>query len=206
MDAKKLLKLFSVAALGFAGLHYALENCLDKVTPSRGLTEGEVQLLKPVFRDSIDYNVVRIHSSPTADWILERVVDGGSLARTHGNLIVASSNLYASDFSDTYADKHAFVHEVSHIWQSQNCQGINVFEVIGKGWAISLGVDKEYSYSLKDKADLLDYDREQQAEIISDAADIGIFNVDGIRSRMPNPALNRFLDNPKYPRLNCSFF
>ncbi|QKJ86882.1 Type IV secretion protein Rhs [Paramixta manurensis] len=71
--------------------------------------------------------------------------------------------LYRSDYSSPIvgiALQHTFIHELAHVWQSQ--QGMWVRSRGLFSWAAN------YSYILDEKKKLTDYSLEQQAQIIAD--------------------------------------
>jgi len=126
---------------------------------SRGLTAGEINMLRTVFGDSINYDSVQVTANA--------IVINDTAISTDGNIRFDPSD-YQDDFSQSsIQDKSWFVHEMTHVWQSQN--GYEVFDN-GLGLqGIMLGSDvNPYSYDLDPNKSFRDYNMEQQADIISD--------------------------------------
>ena len=125
---------------------------------SRGLTSGEIALLRTVYGDSIDYKSV--------------VVKDGSVheksAVTFNNIISFPKNGYLNDFTATndFLDKAWLVHEMAHIWQEQ-AKGVNL-RLSGLWNLVSNfgNYDKSYSYSIHD--DFSKMNIEQQAAALED--------------------------------------
>ncbi|MBI2234865.1 MAG: hypothetical protein HYU57_07795 [Micavibrio aeruginosavorus] len=128
----------------------------------RPMTAGEIALARPLFGDSIDYAKVRIFNR-------ESFLPGnaGTVARASRNNLFLGEKMgeYRRDFgaavrpSATGAaleSDHAgdFVHELTHVWQYQN--GVPQ----GKSKSLS------YDFDIGEKARFLDYNSEQQAEIM----------------------------------------
>lgn len=143
----------------------------------RGLTEGELALLKPIFGDSIDYGKVKLYGKKWAFF------QGKNVAMSPNGKVYfpSESGYYRADFSRASASMQAlFVHEMTHVWQHQ--RGVNV---VWKGFVLHVlsGADP-YKYALETRRALSSYNIEQQASIVEDlfvlrkfpqyAADVGI--------------------------------
>lgn len=128
----------------------------------RPMTSGEIALARPLFGDSIDYTKIRIFNR-------EAFLPGsaGTIAQASRNSLFLGEKMgeYRRDFgaamqpSATGAaveSDHAgdFVHELTHVWQYQN--------------GIPQGRSKSLSYDVDigEKSRFLDYNSEQQAEIM----------------------------------------
>ncbi|MEZ0223806.1 MAG: hypothetical protein ACAH83_04570 [Alphaproteobacteria bacterium] len=134
----------------------------DDVLPKgqdRGLTTGEIELAKTVFGNSIDYSKVRIHNDTNNMFQGENVT-----VTPNGHLYCA--NNYCDDFSK--GSKHHFIHEMTHVWQYQN----NVLDPVACAAAewVKSGFNYHacYAYKADPKKDLLDYNLEQQADMVAD--------------------------------------
>lgn len=138
--------------------------------PGRDLTAGETKMLREVFKNSVDYNKVRIHHSATADRILKWT---GVEAVTHKNLIIMSQNACTKNYAkcdDTYP-KYVLVHEAAHVWQAQNGLMPGKLRMAFENYRRLIpGGDyhKHYEYSLQQGKPLTAYNVEQQASIITD--------------------------------------
>ena len=157
---KWLLALVLVAATTASA---AAEGQPPEPRPGRALTERERVLLRPLFREGLDYDAVR-------------VIDGrfpfqpqNTYMAPEGN-IYAPGHLYREDFAAPGVDvstRAVFVHEVTHVWQHQS--GMNLLA----GGAAELfkrrgAYESAYAYALVRDRDLLDYGMEQQASIVQD--------------------------------------
>jgi hypothetical protein len=171
--------------------------------PNRPLTAGERTLLRPLFRDGIDYDRVRVIGAPfpfqPADTYL-----------TMGGHIYAPGPLFRADFSRQADDRAVLVHEIGHVWQFTN--GV---DLIAHGLAELVkhrgDYQQAYWYRLEPGRDLTDYGVEQQASILEDyflitvARDHASRMVNrGLstraRDRLFAGVLRRFLENPRYAR------
>lgn len=149
------------------------------IIPSRGLTQGEVVMAKMVFKDSIDYSKVKIY---TGNYLPNQ--DEETYMTPNGN-IYAPKKIYLSDYSvtDSLSYKHAFVHEMGHVWQYQ--KGGNVKLKAGSIHACAFFTKEDpYLYNIYElkkypspimpnlvehlPKKFLDYNLEAQAEIIAD--------------------------------------
>ena len=144
--------------------------------PNRPLTAGERALLVPIFRDSVDYDKVRvIHAAFPFQ-------PAGVYMTPRGH-IYAPGDLFRDDFST--ADQAVFVHEMTHVWQFENgmdliAQGLAEFAKYNGAY------EKAYAYTLAASGrDLVDYGMEQQASIVED------YFLVTVRHRSPQQMQNR---------------
>jgi hypothetical protein len=130
-------------------------------TPNRALTTDERALFKPVFRDGIDYDKVRvIHAS------FPFQPDG--VYMTPRGHVYAPGNLYRDDFAHESARMRAiFVHELTHVWQHTNGMDL-IGQSVVEFTKYRGAYEKAYAYTLETKRDLVDYGMEQQASIVED--------------------------------------
>lgn len=138
--------------------------------PGRALTEGETVMLREVFRDSVDYNKIRIHHSNTATRWLDMQ---GAEGVTHKNVIVIRNNKCSDDYSQCDSDYHRYVlmHETAHVWQGQNGLMPNPLKLAFENYSRLLPGGKyhqHYEYGLTPDKPLSAYNVEQQASIITD--------------------------------------
>lgn len=119
----------------------------------RPLTDKERVLVRYVFRDAINLDIVRIHNRKWW-WFQPRKIT----MAPDGHLWFHPSNeLFCDDFCDqNLALQGLFIHEMTHVWQYQ--QGIFL--------PLKRHPFCRYDYSLKPGWSLGRYGIEQQAEII----------------------------------------
>lgn len=226
-DAKKprgwLSKVFGrhapwwVRVLRSAALLVATLGVIDGAVlpnlPGRPLTADEKTMLREVYRDSVDYSKMRIHHSALADAFLHV---SNQTATTRGNVIFIETtpekDNYASPKADYYM-QYTLVHEVGHVWQGQMGLMPNPVSMAALNFSrLFPGGDRhtDYRYDVTAGRDLLEYNIEQQASIITEfhfAAKQGmepLFNsrgsltpqqMDGYRATLKN-----FIANPAYPK------
>jgi hypothetical protein len=133
----------------------------ETLKDSRQLTKGEIELARGVFGDSIDYSKVRVFKRP---WMVF-FGSQNQIITPNGNIYVADKD-YHDDFSDKadYA-KTMFIHEMTHVWQSQH--GVAVRWEAVKGWLSSgFKYGSTYKYELDAVKDFKDLNIEQQAELV----------------------------------------
>ncbi|MDD2369606.1 MAG: calcium-binding protein, partial [Sulfuricurvum sp.] len=133
----------------------------------RNLTPGEINMLRDVFGDSINYNEVMIHPTGLP---APGVTLFGDVYINSGTAFNPESNQYQSDFSKANADDQAlFFHEMTHVWQSQNGYptGPIGFDLQG---IYKTGVVNPYDYTIDSDSNksFKDYNMEQQAKLIED--------------------------------------
>jgi hypothetical protein len=86
-----------------------------RFAPRRTLTDSEIALVRPLFRDGLDYALIRIQSG---GWLGLPHLTRAALA--HGNTLVFPPRLVHHDFAlADDATKLWFVHELVHAWQRQ---------------------------------------------------------------------------------------
>jgi hypothetical protein len=131
---------------------------------SRQLTQGEKDLVKQVFGNSIDLSRVRVHNEK---YVFFQPDNSGMTP--NGEIYVHGA--YSSDYaSEPSGHKAFFIHEMVHVWQHQTgvlragVIGTAILEIIGQ-----LGdYGSAYTYVLDGSKDLTDYGLEQQASIVED--------------------------------------
>ncbi|MFJ4376553.1 DUF2345 domain-containing protein, partial [Pseudomonas japonica] len=127
---------------------------------SRYLTEGEVEMAKTIFKDSVDYSRVKVHH---AGWWLFMGRQFTASTPNGEMYYPPSTGYYREDFSvGDDKSKALFIHEMVHVWQYQLGYALkwNGLRVSSKG-------SSAYEYELDGRL-LKDYNMEQQGEIISD--------------------------------------
>lgn len=168
-----------------------LEPIEDLATPNRRLTDGEIVLLKPIFRDGIDYARIRVINNSFP-------LQPANVYMTPRGHVYAPGKLWEDDFSKAGVLRRAvFVHEVMHIWQHQNgmdlvAQGFAEFAKYGGAY------EKAYPYELERGRDLTEYGMEQQASIVEDYFTITV------DKQLPHRITNKGLSIPDRDALYAS--
>lgn len=170
----------------------------------RHLTEGEKEIARKVFKDSIDYDKVFIHKGEYL-WL---GMQDDTTAMTPEGEIYFPSKVYKDDFSKSNAaDKHFFIHEMTHVWQHQLGYNVKIKGLILHPSCKVKGCDP-YNYSLSDEKKLCDYNMEQQGDIIADyfeyfldTSPTRVYSNSGISYRnytyLYSKVLSDFLRSPK---------
>ncbi|MBN6152744.1 PAAR domain-containing protein [Xanthomonas sp. AmX2] len=124
----------------------------------RGLTQGEVEIARLVFNDSIDYSKVKIHNHGW--WLFFGFQDKNTAVTPNGEMYFPGSH-YKEDYSkESIAQQHWFLHEMTHVWQHQ--LGYSVILVRGPRPGMS------YDYVPEVGKKLCDYNMEKQGNILAD--------------------------------------
>jgi hypothetical protein len=126
----------------------------------RTLTSGEIDLLYPIFGDTLDYDqqIVGRNDSHTG---------GETNSFTPGYLPNMSPHIWRWDYSMApIAHAAVFVHEMVHVWQSGHGSH-NLWRGF-KIWVDYDDYEKAYKYNLDASSSLSDFNMEQQAAIIED--------------------------------------
>lgn len=128
---------------------------------ARNLTDLEIQLLKPVFKDTLRYGAIVCK-------INVGNVGGAWNSITPAGVAYFSKHVYCDDFSSANAgNQWVFVHEMVHIWQ----WGHGVYPVnaaIGLFLQTAGDYAKAYPYDLNPGDSLSNFNIEQQASIVAD--------------------------------------
>ncbi len=190
----------------YAGKTNTIPGSIKKVYISlkRRLTSGEIAMVKPVFKDSIDYSQVIIHKKK----YMRLVQEDKTIMTPNGEMYLGNTNYEKfKDFSkdDKSENKIWFMHEMAHVWQHQlgfkvRLHGIKT--AIAGGYSAEGNVYKYTSIDLYQNT-LPDFNFEQQAEIISH-----YFGAEYLKENdfLPNlllfrSVLKEFIINPKDEKL-----
>lgn len=160
----------------------------------RNLTSGEIDILKPIFRDSIDYHAVKIYKDRYMPFQNKNIA-----VSPNGNIYFDSKH-HQDDFSiSSNTDKMWFVHEMTHVWQYQN--GFKIFKNALKLSLQGLYKNKKvYCYDHKCAAEhFCRFNFEQQATIIEHYFGAKYLNIGKYADKLPyfENILDVFLKNPK---------
>lgn len=124
----------------------------------RGLTSGEVAMLRKVFGSSVDYGAVKLHNH--GYWMLFGFQPDDTATAPNGEIYLPA-DLFREDFSLVMdVHKRLLVHEMTHVWQYQ--LGYPVKRVRAPRPRMS------YAYTLAAKRQLCDYNMEAQGNILAD--------------------------------------
>jgi type VI secretion system secreted protein VgrG len=125
---------------------------------SRPLTLSEINMVRPIFRNAIRYDKVKVHNRKYAFF------QPSNGAITPNGEIYFAPMVFQEDFHKFSAElQHFFIHEMVHVWQYQ--MG---YPVKAQGIASALGYG--YDYTLKPGMKLSNFPMEGQANIIADYA------------------------------------
>lgn len=131
----------------------------------RGLTIGEIDMVRTVFKDSIAYAKVKVHRKGYFPFRLQ----GDGMAVTPNGEVYFVPSDYRPDFSvGTDFQKSWFMHEITHVWQYQLGYPVRL-----RG-AIRFGLD--YSYELDAIKKLRHYNMEAQGDILADYFAVAMLN------------------------------
>ena len=179
---------------------------IDPGAKHRHLTAAEMAMVRPLFRDSVDYATILV------------IDDRFTPAQPENTYMTPEGSIYAPGdlWRDDYAAKSVdpglqavFVHEIGHVWQFQN--GMDMISEGLLAFASAEGdYEKAYPYTLAPDRDLLDYGMEQAASIFEDYFLIRNHGLPPRRLQNPvseahrdalySTVLERFLADPKYVR------
>lgn len=122
---------------------------------ARPLTDGEVELARSMFGDSVDYGRVRMVRRRWWPFQPKGIV----MAPTGNIHFHPDSPLWSDDFSrERMALKGLFIHEMTHVWQAQT-RGRFYLVLMRHPFC-------RYAYQLQDGWAFDRYGLEQQAEIV----------------------------------------
>lgn len=165
-----------------------------KVTVKRGyrpLTGGEIELARLVFKDVLNYDIVRVYNKKYLPFQPEQMA-----MAPNGNIY-----FHPVDFQEDFSIKSAllkrwFIHEMTHVWQHQ--LGYPVF------WRGAARIGLPYEYELAEGMRLGDYNMEAQGEVLADYFVLKFLETpEAVRMRQYNGSLwlyedvlSEFIKNP----------
>lgn len=124
----------------------------------RGLTSGEITMLRQVFGAAVDYSTVKIHNH--GYWMFFGFQPDDTATAPDGEIYMPA-DLFSSDYSNELSDRqHLLLHEMTHVWQYQ--LGYPVKRVRGPRPNMS------YAYDLSASRALRDHNMEAQGNLIAD--------------------------------------
>jgi hypothetical protein len=127
-------------------------------TPNfRSLTSGEIAMASLLFRDSIDYSLVRIYNRRYLPFGLQP----RNCAMTPNSSLYFDKSCCLLDFSGSSENaRHWFLHEMAHVWQHQLGYAVRL-----RG-AVRIGLS--YNYDLAPGKTLADFNMEAQGDLLAD--------------------------------------
>jgi hypothetical protein len=130
-------------------------------TMRRNLTNSEIALVKPIFKNTLPYYVIKCD-------VNRGDVGGAGNSITPAGVAYFSRQIYSIDFSKSApSDKWIFVHEMAHVWQWYH--GVYpVWAALGAFLENPANYGDAYDYSIDKGKPLRRYNLEQQAAIIAD--------------------------------------
>src|SRR5690606_34170667 len=130
----------------------------------RGLTKGEVNIAKTVFRDLINYDDVKIFNIPYLPWQPKNI-----LMAPNGRLFV-NKEIFCKDYSQcSIAMQGVFIHELAHVLQYQKHTNVVVKGfVLQSAYYLSFKKYNPYKYKLIKGKQFEQYNIEQQGDIARD--------------------------------------
>ena len=145
------------ASTGPAGLGTSTHRVTTRAQ-DRGLTQGEIALLRPLFGTAVDYSAVKLHNH--GYWLLFGFQPDDTATAPNGQIFLPG-NLFSADFSrERLPRQHLFVHEMTHVWQYQ--LGYPLKRIRG------VRPNMSYRYELTANKLLCDYNLEAQGNLLAD--------------------------------------
>jgi hypothetical protein len=138
----------------------AIQTLIGVEPPGRKLTGDEIETLRKVYGDSIDYSQMRIKEGDSG------LFSKTGRAFTHGNTIYIPKE-------DLPLTKDLLVHESAHVWQHQNGGTDYMSEAL---WAQNFGDGYEYEKGLDEGKSWSQLNPEQQAEFLQQAQRLGFID------------------------------
>jgi hypothetical protein len=134
--------------------------------PSKPLTQQERDVLKRIYGDSIDYDMVRVKRGGSTDW-------AGMAAHVVGNTIYMPDSYYDASGNLTKDGIETLAHEAGHVWQNQNGGGDYLHRaLLAQGLAALQGGSRNGAYDWREGfaegKSFDDLNPEQQASLIED--------------------------------------
>ena len=126
---------------------------------TRKLHVNELQILRSIYFDDINYDKVKITNQHLFSYLLKKYS-----GIVFDNTIVFTKKSYKDDFSINTFSMALLVHEMCHVWQFQNTD----YRWIKAGIEHLKFGKSTYSYNIADHKKLTDFRFEQQGDIMAD--------------------------------------
>ena len=130
---------------------------------ARFLTSGEIQLLRPIFKDTLPYNQ-QVIGENAREW------GGSTNSITPYYEPLFTRSVWTFDLSRpsvSIGDKWIFVHEMTHAWQWYHGRN-NIYSAVKLFLRYGSNYDEAYDYNFDDSEKFEDFNFEQQACIVPD--------------------------------------
>lgn len=141
----------------------AVQTVTGLEAPGRELTADEIQALRMVYGDSIDYSQVRIKEGDTG------VFGASGRPFTHGNTIYIPKS-WLDKHPEPGERRSLLIHEMAHVWQNQNGGTDYMTEALGGQF---FGDGYNFGKALAEGKRFEDMNPEQQAELLEKAWESG---------------------------------
>jgi len=187
--------------LGSAAWPRAIKEIRDESMPLRPLNDGEKEFFNGIF-NNLNVSSIRLGTLDTSK------AGKNTLAVTIGNTIMFTSKFGIDKSITTWdiEDQSTAVHEVVHVWDSQNTSlntWINAAQAQDRALEDTGDSDNAYKYSARDLRQFGDANPESRASQVEDAwrRSVGLQpviypNFNNLqRSAIPNELLRREIDN-----------
>jgi len=143
----------------------AIQTVLGLEPPGRKLSGSEIETLRKVYGDSIDYSRMRLKEGSSGLFSLT------GRAFTHGDTIYIPKE-------DLPLTEDLLVHESAHVWQHQNGGTDYMSEAL---WAQNFGDGYDFEKGLREGKSWGQLNPEQQAQLLQQAYRSGFFDGPGRR-------------------------
>lgn len=159
-------------------------NLLCEIDPTcRPMNDAEIALAKDLFGDSINYNSVKIFDRRYMGFLGK-----GRWMSPNGSIYNDIADERGPDYTATPWQTRSLMHELGHVWQVQ--RGVDVrHEAVITYVQNGFNYGNAYSYKLNDYPWFLNYNLEQQADILED--------YDALRRKFRESIAGKGMDNPK---------
>ncbi len=128
----------------------------------RPLTAGEIEYAKTIFKDSIDYDKVRVHKGSYFWFNLQRK---RTAVTPNGHMYFREED-FLEDFSAAGVREYTiswFMHEMTHVWQFQRGYSVRLH-----GLTVTIRGPSAYQYTITPDNVFHDYNMEQQGNLVAD--------------------------------------
>jgi len=105
-----------MAMRALQGVENIVMTAIGVEKPSRALSADEVQMLKGIYGNAIDYDMVRVKEGGFTDWT-------GMAAHVVGNTVYMPSKYFDAGGKLNQSGLDTLMHEMGHVWQNQNGGG-----------------------------------------------------------------------------------
>lgn len=197
---------FAVAAAG-VGLEWSGYSVFDRkggpnilctIDPAcRQLNAAEIAMAKDLYGDAVDYHRVKIFDRPYMGFMGK-----GRWMSPNGSIYNSVPEDQGPDYTASEWKKRSLMHELAHVWQVQ--RGVDVrHEAVVAYVQNGFDYHAAYRYTLDDYRWFLNYNLEQQADMLED--------YDALRRNFRAAIEGRDMDHPKrygqqftaYAKDNC---